>query len=174
MKIKYIVIYAAVAVAFAAVSLWVALSRGRNATAIRTKFRLGGILLTLSALISACGMIGGCNGPGPFVTCYDPVMPNPVSVNWPSNGENGNVLHAKDVLVVTVDVTEFKKFRFVVTNYDDKDQVIQDESFVLEENTNKASIAIADTDFKGAAVICIYGIDDEESHLIWDYTFTIE
>ena len=56
--------------AFLAVSLWVWLSKGKSAKALKTKFRLGGVLLTLISTIS----IGSCGG-SPVVTCYD--TPNP-------------------------------------------------------------------------------------------------
>lgn len=56
--------------AFLAVSLWVTLSGGRSARAIRTKYRLGGAILSLTAALS----LASCeNGNGPFTTCYDPV-----------------------------------------------------------------------------------------------------
>ena len=58
--------------AFLAVSLWVWLSKGKTAKAVKTKFRLGGVLLTLISTIS----IGSCGG-SPVVTCYD--TPNPDS-----------------------------------------------------------------------------------------------
>jgi len=68
MKAKYILLYALLGAAFLGVSLWVWLSRGRHAAAVRAKYRIGGALLSLWALISSCG---ACSGPGPFVTCYD-------------------------------------------------------------------------------------------------------
>lgn len=54
--------------AFLAVSLWVTLSGGRSARAIRTKYRLGGAILSLTAALS----LASCEK-GPITTCYDPV-----------------------------------------------------------------------------------------------------
>ena len=71
MKIKYALIYGVIGAAFLAVSLWVILSGGKSARALRTKYRLGGILLATWAMLSA----SSCNGVFPVVTCYDPVMP---------------------------------------------------------------------------------------------------
>jgi hypothetical protein len=62
----------AIGAAFLAVALWVWISKGKNAKAVKTKFRLGGVLLTLISTIS----IGSCGG-SPVVTCYD--TPNPDS-----------------------------------------------------------------------------------------------
>ena len=50
MRIKYFFIYIGIGIAFAAVSLWVILSGGNNAKAIRAKYKLGGALLTTWAL----------------------------------------------------------------------------------------------------------------------------
>lgn len=59
-------IVAALAVAFAAVSLWVWLGRGKNARAVRTKFRLGGLLL---AFTTAVATQQSCT-----TSCYDTAM----------------------------------------------------------------------------------------------------
>lgn len=71
MRFKAFFIYIALGAAFLGVSLWVILSGGRNAKAIRTKYKLGGALLTAWAMMSA----GTCNGPVPTVSCYDPIPP---------------------------------------------------------------------------------------------------
>lgn len=72
MRFKYFFIYIAIGAAFLIVSLWVMLSSGKNAKAIRAKYKLGGMLLTTWAMLSACT----CNGPGVgTVTCYDPMPP---------------------------------------------------------------------------------------------------
>ena len=73
MRIKAFFIYIGVGAAFLAASLWVFLSNGKSAKAIRTKYKLGGALLTAWAMLSA----SVCSGPGPFVTCYDTAAPNP-------------------------------------------------------------------------------------------------
>ena len=64
---RYLVLIG-VGIAFVAVSLWVWLSRGKCASAVRTKFRLGGIILTLTSTMA----LGGCRL---MMTCYD--MPEP-------------------------------------------------------------------------------------------------
>lgn len=72
MRFKYFFIYIAIGAAFLIVSLWVTLSAGKNAKAVRTKYKLGGMLLTTWAMLSACT----CNGTGPgVVSCYDPIPP---------------------------------------------------------------------------------------------------
>jgi len=71
MRFKTFFVYIAIGAAFLGASLWVLLSGGKNAKAVRTKYKLGGALLTTWAMLSA----GTCNGPIPTVTCYDPVPP---------------------------------------------------------------------------------------------------
>ncbi|MBO4566248.1 MAG: hypothetical protein J5695_03375, partial [Bacteroidales bacterium] len=70
MKIQYLAIYIAAGVAFLAVSLWAFLSNGKSARAIRYKYKLGGLMLTAWAMLSAAS----CEGPGPVVTCYEPAV----------------------------------------------------------------------------------------------------
>ena len=53
MKTKYYFIYFIVGAAFLAASAWVFFSRGKNAKAIWAKYRLGGIMLTCLAMLSA-------------------------------------------------------------------------------------------------------------------------
>ncbi|HRZ97655.1 MAG TPA: hypothetical protein P5084_08865 [Paludibacter sp.] len=51
--------------AFLAISLWVWFSNGKNAKAIKAKYKLGGMILSLSFFATT-----GCE---PVITCYDPV-----------------------------------------------------------------------------------------------------
>ena len=55
MKIKFLAIYIVVGAAFLIASLWVTLSGGKSAKAIRCKYKLGGIVLTAWAMLSVAG-----------------------------------------------------------------------------------------------------------------------
>jgi hypothetical protein len=57
--------------AFLAVSLWVWISNGKSARAVKAKFRIGGALLTLTGMMT----VGSCNT---LTTCYDPAPVNAV------------------------------------------------------------------------------------------------
>lgn len=89
MKIRYAIVLAALAVAFAAVSVWVFLSGGKNARSIRAKFRLGGMMLTVSSLLS----MASCTSCHPQPTCYDqPMCYEPVEQeqgDTPSSDQDG-------------------------------------------------------------------------------------
>ena len=68
---KRTILIVALSVAFAAVSLWLILSGGRSKRATNLKYRLGGMLIGLTALASTA-----CEGGGGFMTsCYDPAPP---------------------------------------------------------------------------------------------------
>ena len=96
MKTKYVLIYAGLGVAFLAVSLWVLLSGGRSAKAIRAKYRLGGAMLAAWAMLSAAS----CDVFGP-VTCYDPVMPDPVT--YTVQGKSELVVSSGDIILATLE-----------------------------------------------------------------------
>ena len=84
-------------IAFVGASLWVVLSGGRSAKAIRAKFRLGGAILTLVSLTS----LASCEK---NVGCYDPAPPlhNEVHINANvgaefRNGDEINIYYAFDI-----------------------------------------------------------------------------
>ena len=82
MKIKFFAIYIAAGVAFLGFSLWVFLSKGKNAKAIRAKYKMGGIMLTACSMLmaSACQ----CS---PTVTCYEPMDPKELEGNYTNSEE---------------------------------------------------------------------------------------
>ena len=101
MKTKYYLIYVFVGIAFLAVSAWVFFSRGKNAKAIRAKYKLGGIMLMCMAMLSvaSCGEI---LNPGE-VMCYDPVPDYSFSVSTGRHDTNWQyILSPGAVLTVQV------------------------------------------------------------------------
>lgn len=84
MKTKALLVYITLGAAFAAVSLWVFFSHGKNAKAIRTKYKLGGAMIAAWALLSASGQAP----PPPEVTCYEPPSPpNEINVRPKKGGD---------------------------------------------------------------------------------------
>ena len=96
MKIKFLAIYIVVGAAFLIASLWVTLSGGKSAKAIRCKYKLGGIVLTAWAMLS----VASCQGdPDPkMITCYDPAPPE--MVYYLKDNEEVTDVKSGDVLVV--------------------------------------------------------------------------
>ena len=132
MKFKAFFIYIAVGAAFLAASLWVILSGGKNAKAVRTKYKLGGILLTTWAMLSA----GTCNGPIPTVSCYDPIEPPMCyDVAMPVNSVNleSTTLKRGEDFKITIQEPYFESLVAIIKDLDGKE--LQKESFIYKEET---------------------------------------
>ena len=82
--------------AFGAVSLWVWLTRGKNAKAVKAKFRLGGTLLTLTSALS----LGSCGG-RPVITCYDTPSMNQVLIQCDRTNESADVRNGDKITIET-------------------------------------------------------------------------
>ena len=94
---KRTILIVALSVAFAAVSLWLILSGGRSKRATNLKYRLGGMLIGLTALAStACQ---GGEGDFPPMTCYDPAPPVENEHHW-NMGVANSELRNGDVVVL--------------------------------------------------------------------------
>lgn len=163
MRTKYMIIYLAVGVAFLAVSLWAFLSNGKSARAIRYKYKLGGIMLTAWAMLSAAS----CTGPGPVVTCYEPAVTcydavmenNQVSVEVKEYG--GQKLKSGDVLVIRIDYPTFGKFRCRITADPDNGDafVIQSQDFEFLTGEAVFEMTLVPTDYKGNTKVTVCGLN---------------
>lgn len=161
MKTKAFFVYVALGIAFAAVSLWVILSRGKNAKAIRAKYRLGGAMIATWAILSAAS----CDGPGPFVTCYDPVMP-PNQVNISNKNYEDTQLNAGDILLVQVYEPTYDTYLIrIFTKDKNPRRLLQSESFDVEDKSQYAAVfelQLAETDYTGEAIVEVYGVATED------------
>lgn len=170
MKTKYLLIYIFVGIAFLAASAWVFLSHGKSARAIRTKYRLGGIMITCAAMLSAAS----CEGPGPFVECYDPVPPEPTEdiISLVSGNEieryNSFEMSPGDVLTIKIDKPSYEKYVFSVMSIRELSASGQPEELqkTLLEATNAEEAVFEvtlseDITYRGHATIFIYGVVKE-------------
>lgn len=165
MKIKYAIILAGLAVAFAAVSLWVIISGGGNAKAIKAKFRLGGLMLTVTSLLA----VSGCNGGGVVhPTCYD--MPAPEYVDFA--GEDLYELSVGDVIEFTVRDETVKTIIYEILDTDGN--MLQ--SGTEELTGNAGRITIAPTEYRGYIHLTISGKGEEEgsSFYLGSRSFTLK
>ena len=133
MKTKYFLIYVFVGIAFLAVSAWVFFSRGKNAKAIRAKYKLGGIMLMCMAMLSvaSCGEI---LNPGE-VMCYDPVPDYSFSVSTGKHDPNWQyILSPGAVLTVQVECRRYEKYGIVIRQFEDMKEgaVLQTAAFDSE------------------------------------------
>lgn len=169
MKTKYFLIYVLVGIAFLAVSAWVYFTRGKNAKAIRAKYKLGGIMLTCLAMLSvaSCGEIFD---PGE-VTCYDPVIEefgqNIISmtiVDANASTQNGKVSQTA-IFTVRIQAPTYEKyvFRIVMKNADETE--LQRTVLKIEDPTVDSVFEIRlseDLTYKGEAIVKVQGIVQEE------------
>lgn len=159
MKTKAFIVYIALGVAFAAVSLWVLLCRGKNARAIRTKYRLGGAMIAAWAMLSAAS----CNGPGLFVTCYDAASPLNMVYITPKDTEDP-ALNSGDILLIQISDPTYDKFTVRLYTIDDQPQLLQSESFDFADKSQDVAtfeLQIADNGYKGVAILKVFGVATE-------------
>jgi hypothetical protein len=168
MKIKFVAIYAIAGAAFLAVSLWAFLSNGKSAKAIRYKYKLGGIMLTAWAMISAVS----CEGIPPTVTCYEPEVMcyDPVPSNYVYITVKGysteTRLHSGHVLEITVESVTHSEFSVRIIAEDENKTVLQSASFAVDPqdpHTAKYEMKIEKFDYQGKARVTVYGIVRDEN-----------
>ncbi len=158
MKAKAFFVYVALGVAFAAVSLWVFLSKGKNAKAIRAKYKLGGAMIAAWAVLSAAN----CQGPVPEVSCYDPVAPQN-EVLFQAKDQNAETLKSGDILSVVVLSPTYREYQITLTTQEKEPKVLQSETFVREQEQMGSweasfEIELAETEYKGAVDLKVYGV----------------
>ena len=174
MKTKYFLIYIFVGVAFLAVSAWVLLTRGKNAKAIRAKYKLGGIMLMCMAMLSvaSCGEIFD---PG-LVTCYDPIVEERttdiarVTIKSGDESFKYNEITVGDLFEVDIKNPTFDIYVLRVILNDQQGTNLQKTALVLPEDAvTQDGIHFtvplsADVTYRGEALVQIQGVvkDDPE------------
>lgn len=151
MKRSFAVIGLAIlGIAFALVSLWVILSGGRSARAVRTKFRLGGIMLTLTAMVSlsACGTGAGDEY---VVSCYDPAPPLENDHHWSKDVANSELRNGDKVLL-NYQCRFGNEVRVsLITDDDNEDRVLCSQTYAVERGDNQLEFTIEAGDYRGRA-----------------------
>lgn len=147
MKAKYFFIYIGIGIAFAAVSLWVFLSRGSNAKAIRAKYKLGGALLTTWALLSAatCGPRIG----HPEVLCYD----------MPAKTDEMMLQEENGILRLEIQAATYDKYGWQITPPDGETVLQSGMILAPEEKTYELTteIKLQLGGYKGDALVILTG-----------------
>lgn len=161
MKTKAFIIYVSLGIAFAAVSLWVFLSRGKNAKAIRTKYKLGGAMIAAWAILSAAN----CQGPGPMVTCYDPVPPqNDVMLSLKDMEDK--VINNGDILQVQIYEPTYDRYRIKISADGSSSLLIQSETFDFTDRSQYVAtfeFQLAVDDYKGTFAFEVFGLTFEDN-----------
>lgn len=158
--------------AFGAVSLWVWLTRGKNAKAVKAKFRLGGALLTLTSALS----LGSCGG-RPVITCYDTPSMNHVLIQCDRTNESADVRNGDKI---TIETSYFNAYGIRVEivregSSSGTDEVLQ--SAVYEVSASDASIShvVNVGSYAGAAQIKVYLLEsaDDEGYVCEFYKLNV-
>ena len=174
MKFKAFFAYIGLGAAFLAVSLWVFLSRGKSAKAIGAKYKLGGLMLTMWALLSA----STCNGPGPQVTCYEPAIEEPLCYDVAV--ERNIVILESDVLrrghEVRLTIQDPIYDTFLLQLQDENEKMLQEVTVTREEQEQEIAVSFqlkADLP-AGKAVLQVFGCNGEEKYSITRLPVTLE
>ena len=176
MKTKALFVYIVLGIAFAAVSLWVFLSKGKNARAIRTKYKLGGAMIAAWAILSAAN----CQGPGPMVTCYEPVPPSNV-VSLSLKDPEDKVINDGDILLVQIYGPTFDRYRVKITPDGSSSMLIQSETFAVTDKSEYVvtfEFQLDVDDFIGTFAFEVFGLttegDEEVETSVYKSSFIVE
>ena len=155
---KKALLFIGIGAAFLAVSLWVWLSNGKSARAVKAKFRLGGALLTLTGMMT----VGSCNI---MTSCYDPAPTNMVYI------ERGETQDVKNGDHITVKVSYFSAYGIKVTIAKDAEnsEVLQSEIYKITESSADVIHTIDVADYVGEAHLRVYLMISENEIYGVDY-----
>ena len=155
---KKAILFIGIGAAFLAVSLWVWLSNGKSARAVKAKFRLGGALLTLTGMMT----VGSCNI---MTSCYDPAPTNMVYI------ERGETQDVKNGDHITVKVSYFSAYGIKVTIAKDAEnsEVLQSEIYKIKESSADVIHTIDVADYVGEAHLRVYLMISENEIYELDY-----
>ena len=174
MKTKYFLLYVFVGIAFLVVSAWVFFSHGKNAKAIRAKYKLGGIMLTCMAMLS----VASCEGLGilgPEVMCYDPAPEYVVMVSTDHHDANWQYsLSPGAALTVNVECRRYDRYGVVIRQFVDmkEGEVLQSATF-NSDGKDQFQYTLkydpVDKTYAGFALVNIYGYPEgnEEGVLLY-------
>lgn len=144
--------------AFLAVSLWVWLSNGKSARAVKAKFRLGGALLTLTGMMT----VGSCNI---ITSCYDPGPPTMVYI------ERGETQDVKNGDQINIKVKYFSAYGIMVSIEKGAEDwgVLQRETYKITDANADVIHTINVGNHIGEAHLRVYVMTSEKDGYECDY-----
>ncbi len=147
---KRTILIVALSVAFAAVSLWLILSGGRSKRATNLKYRLGGMLIGLTALASTA-----CEGGGGFMpTCYDPAPPVENYHFWDTAVANSELRNG-DVVVLNYECMFGEEITIsLVSDDNEPERVLCSKTYAVKQGDNQLEFTIDAGDYRGRAKLC--------------------
>ncbi|MBQ8493166.1 MAG: hypothetical protein IJ464_02660 [Alistipes sp.] len=139
-------------VAFLAVSLWVSLSGGRSAKAVRAKFRLGGAILSIVGITTFTGCATCYDQGGEQVSCYAPAPP-PTNSLIDVGVDAGTSLRNGDIVVVDLYCVFESSVRIVLSDEADNELMCKVEPLLVGDNLIKCVIEAGD--YVGKATLTV-------------------
>ena len=161
----------ALGTAFVAVSLWVWLTRGKSAKAVKAKFRLGGAIIALTSLMN----LTSCGPDGPFgVDCYDPAPANEIYLENYAHNSNNEFRNGDAVEISCYAMTAPK----IVVTIEDRNREQELQRATYDINQESISTTVTHTinvgDFRGEAMLVIWLADESaEPYEYRHYDITI-
>lgn len=143
-------LFVVLGIAFLAVSFWVWFGRGNNAKAIKAKYKLGGMILSLSFFIVACDTL---NPPPPEVTCYMVAHSFAyIPAEW-----NKDTLSTGDTLFIAIPNPIFKYYSYAMKD-STKVNTLQEGMLVKPTGSTLHIIPIKNQiAYKGKIIVDLYG-----------------
>ena len=153
---KRTILIVALSVAFAAVSLWLILSGGRSKRATNLKYRLGGMLIGLTALASTA-----CEGGGGFMTsCYDPYIPENYH-SWKDSVANSELRNGDVVILYYYCAFGNDVTISLISDNEETDRVLCSETYTVVDGENFLSFTINAGDYRGRAKLGVEYVNYE-------------
>lgn len=156
MKLKDIfspVLFIILGIAFLAVSLWVILSRNKNIRAVKYKYKLGGLILSLSFFVSACDNRSR-------ITCYDPVVPD--NTIYSQYQQEGKQVSMNDTIFFSVLSPSYNYYSYELVNPESKVTLTKGKLIYLEERFRYILPFNYDLNYTGYCTINIFGEENED------------
>ena len=155
---KRIILIVALSLAFAAVSLWLILSGGRSRRATHLKYRLGGMLIGLTALASTA-----CEG-GFITSCYDPYIPENYH-SWKDSVANSELRNGDVVILYYYCAFGNDVTISLISDNEETDRVLCSETYTVVDGENFLSFTINAGDYRGRAKLGVEYVNYEgEEH----------
>ena len=152
---KRTILIVALSVAFAAVSLWLILSGGRSKRATNLKYRLGGMLIGLTALASTA-----CEGGGFITSCYDPYSPENYH-SWKDSVANSELRNGDVVILYYYCAFGNDVTISLISDNEETDSVLCSETYTVVDGENFLSFTINAGDYRGRAKLCVEYVNYE-------------
>ena len=151
---KRIILIVALSLAFAAVSLWLILSGGRSRRATHLKYRLGGMLIGLTALASTA-----CEG-GFMTSCYDPYIPENYH-SWKDSVANSELRNGDVVILYYYCAFGNDVTISLISDNEETDSVLCSETYTVVDGENFLSFTINAGDYRGRAKLGVEYVNYE-------------